>query len=134
SQTRYPVVYWLHGFESSAILESQSKEFANFVAAHDAIVVDYGPAQATGEFPLYFPELVDQVDRTLRTVADRDHRAISGYAPGGFLAEWTAGKFPDLVSSASGVSPTTEAQVGPKGFEVDCNLDELTHDGVRVAS
>src|SRR5580704_17612728 len=88
SQTRYPVIYWLHGFEPSTIRESQSQEMEKYVAAHNVIVADFGPAQTTGEFPLYFPELVERIDQTLRTIPDRDHRAISGYAGGGFLAQW----------------------------------------------
>jgi pimeloyl-ACP methyl ester carboxylesterase len=131
SQTRYPVIYWLHGFEPSATRESQSKEMEKYVAAHNVIVADFGPAQTTGEFPLYFPELVERIDQTLRTIPDRDHRAIAGYAPGGFLAQWTAAKFPDLVASASGIESPREAPVGPKGFEVDCNLDDLDFEGVR---
>ncbi len=134
SQVRYPVIYWLHGFEQSSIRESQSKEIEKYVAAHNVIVVDFGPLQTTGEFPLYFPELVERIDQTLRTIPDRDHRAISGYSSGGFLAQWTAAKFPDLVASASGLASTTEAPVGPKGFEVECSLDELDFEGVRRAA
>lgn len=130
SLKRYPVIYWLHGFEQSSIRVEQTKEFEKFAAAHDAIVVDCGPVETTGQFPLYFPELVEQVDQTLRTIPDRDHRGITGYSTGGFLAQWTAAKFPDLVASASGVAATKEAQVGPTGFEVDCNLDDLDYAGV----
>jgi len=131
AQRRYPVIYWLNGYEESSIREPHAKEIASYVAAHDVIVVDFGLAQTTGEFPLYFPELVERIDQTLRTVPDRDHRAISGYAAGGFLAQWTAAKFSDLVASASGLASTAEAQVGPKGFEVECNLNDLDFEGVR---
>jgi hypothetical protein len=130
SLKRYPVIYWLHGFEQSSIGAEHIKDFEKFAAAHDAIVVDCGPVETTGQFPLYFPELVEQVDQMLRTIPDRDHRGISGYATGGFLAQWSAAKFPDLVASASGVATTKEAQVGPRGFEVDCNLDDLDYAGV----
>src|ERR1700722_7053781 len=133
SQKRYPVIYWLHGFEQSSVHEAHIKEFEKFVAAHDAIVVDFGPVETTGEFPLYFPELVERIDQTLRTAPDREHRAITGYSTGGFLALWTAAKFPELVASASGLAPAREAPVGPKGFEVDCNLDDLDYAGVSRA-
>jgi len=133
SQKRYPVIYWLHGYEQSSIREQHTKEFQKFVAAHDAIVVDFGPVETTGEFPLYFPELVERIDQTLRTIPDRDHRGITGYSTGGFLAHWTAAKFPDLVASASGLAAIGEAPVGPKGFEVDCNLFFLDYAGVSRA-
>ena len=62
SQTRYPVIYWLHGFEQSSIRAEHTKEFEKFTAARDAIVVDCGPVETTGQFPLYFPELVERVE------------------------------------------------------------------------
>jgi pimeloyl-ACP methyl ester carboxylesterase len=133
SQKRYPVIYWMHGFEQSSIQAEHAKEFEKFVAAHDAIVVDFGPVETSGEFPLYFPELVEQVDQTLRTIPDRDHRGVTGYATGGYLAHWTAAKFPDLVGSASGLAAMSEADVGPKGFEVECNLRFLDYSGVSLA-
>ena len=134
SEKRYPVIYWMHGFETSAEQEQFTREAAAYVAVHDVIVVNTGPAETTGEFPLYFPELVEQADRTLRTIADRDHRAVTGYSAGGFMAFWTAGKFPDLVSSASSFMGPTEYTIGPKGFDEECNFDDFypNYSGVRT--
>ena len=111
SQKRYPVIYWLYGYEQAN--PEREKEISAYVTAHDVIVVYVGPVETSGEYPMYFPELVDHVDRTLRTVADRGHRAVTGYSVGGFLAFYTAGKYPDLVGSASSFLGTTEAPVGP---------------------
>jgi len=134
SQKRYSVVYWLHGFETSAEQEQLSREAAAYVAAHDVIVVNAGPAETVGEFPLYFPELVEEADKTLRTVADREHRGVTGYSAGGFMAFWLAGKYPDLVGSASSFMGPTEYTVGPKGFDVECNFDDFyaNYEGVRT--
>jgi len=134
SQKRYPVIYWLHGFETSAELQESARETSAYVAAHDVIVVNAGPAETTGEFPLYFPELVEQADKNLRTIADRDHRAVTGYSAGGFVAFWVAGKFPDLVGSASSFMGPTEYTIGPKGFDVECNFDDFfaNYDGIRT--
>src|SRR5439155_856535 len=86
-----------------------NEKIAADVAAHDLLVVSTGPVETNGEFPLYFPELVQQIDKTLRTIPDRDHRGVAGAAMGGFMAQWTAGKFPDLVGSASSSQPLAEA-------------------------
>jgi enterochelin esterase-like enzyme len=86
SQKRYPVVYWFHGYENSAEVNAYSKDISDYLAAHDLIVVDSGPLETTGQFPMYFQELMDQVDHTLRTVSDREHRGVSGFSAGGFLA------------------------------------------------
>ena len=131
---RYPVVYWLHGFETSAEQQQFAREIAAYVAAHDVIVVNAGPAETTGEFPLYLAELVEQADKNLRTVPDREHRGVTGYSAGGFMAFWAAGRYPDLVASASSFMGPTEYTVGPKGFDVECNFDDFfaNYDGVRT--
>jgi hypothetical protein len=132
SQKRYPVVYWLFGYEQAD--PGRDREIADFTAAHDVIVVEAGPLDTTGEFPLYFPELVSQADANLRTLADRDHRGVAGVALGGFLALWTAGKFPDLVASASSSNPYAESPVGPADFPVESGLEDgaFNYDGVRT--
>jgi hypothetical protein len=132
SQKRYPVVYWFHGYEA----ENAAREsaIANYVGTHDLILVDSGPVETTGTFPLYFPELAERIDTTFRTIADRDHRAVTGAGVGGFYAIWQASKCPDLVGSASSSGAATEAPVGPRGFDLESALDELysTLDPVRI--
>ncbi len=132
SQKRYAVLYWLYGYEQSS--EDRDREIASYVAAHDLLVVSTGPVETTGEFPLYFPELVEHIDKSLRTIPDRDHRGVTGVAMGGFMAQWTAGKFPDLVGSASSMQPFAEAPVGPRGFAPDSSIDDaaFNQDGVRA--
>ncbi len=126
SQQRYPVIYWLHGYESGA--EERAAQLAAWTVKHDAIVVDSGPAETSGNYPLYLPELASRVDRTLRTIANRDHRAASGFGTGGFLALWLAAHAPDLIGSASALSPVRSAPAGPSGFEVDTVLEDLRTD------
>jgi hypothetical protein len=124
------VVYWLHSLEPEpAIRESR---LAAYVSSHELILVDPGPADSRSV--LYFPELVDQVDGALRTVADRGHRAVAGVAGGGFMALLLAGKYPDLVGSASSFEGTPEAYVGPDAFPVEYNHDQFSgnYDGVRI--
>ena len=78
SRQRYPVVYWLHGSQEPPIRE---KRLADYVATHELILVDAGPSDAQSQFALYFPELIDQIDKTLRTVAECEHvPATSGDA------------------------------------------------------
>ena len=129
---RYPVVYWFHGYEPEN--ETRDAAIAAYVAAHAMIVVDSGPADTSGRFPLYFPELIEQVDKTLRTAADRAHRGVTGSGAGGYLAIWQASKVPDLVGSASSSGGPSIAPTGPEDFEVDSALVDVfgTLDGVRV--
>src|SRR5450631_3470496 len=130
--TRYPVIYWFHGYEPEN--PARDTGLAAYVATHPVIVVDSGPADTTGQFPLYFPELIEHIDHTLRTIPDRDHRAVTGSAAGGFLAIWQAAKCPDLVGSASSFGAPPEEAAGPRGFEVDSALSDLYPmlEGVRI--
>src|SRR5262245_19794743 len=89
SKKRYPVIYWFHGYEQTN--QAAEAEAAAYVGSHDVMIVSAGPVETEGTYPLYFPELVDYVDKTLRTIADREHRAITGFAAGGFMAFWLAG-------------------------------------------
>ena len=132
SQKRYPVIYWLHGYEQGD--GEREAIIAAYVATHDVIAVNSGPVETIGEYPLYFPELVDQVDRTFRTLTSREQRAVSGFSSGGFMAFWIAGKYPDLVSSASSFMGGTAASVGPRDLDLEYNLDDVyfNYDGVRT--
>ena len=132
SPQRYPVVYWLHSEEHQPA--ARESRLAAYVAAHELILVDPGPGDPQSQFPLFLTELVEQVDATLRTVADRGHRAVAGAAGGSFMALLLAGKYPDLFGSASSLEGTPEAFAGPQAFPVECNLDDLfdNYDGVRI--
>lgn len=162
STRRYPVIYWFHGYGEGANQSANGRNYdeggyggdtiAGFVATHDVLVVKWdgynprtrgenyprpynvGPVETSRQFPLYFPELVDYIDKTYRTMADRDHRAVTGYSNGGFMSFWIAGKYPDLVSSASSFMGSPEFFVGPQGFDVEYNVEDLyaNYDGVRT--
>ncbi|MBK6281520.1 MAG: hypothetical protein IPF54_01570 [Draconibacterium sp.] len=114
SSKRYPVIYFYHGwsqryfgsindFKSDEGKSNDGDNIANFITAHDVIVVkpdgynrgpdeeyylrpyNIGPVETSRQFPLYFPELVEYIDSNYKTIADRDHRAISGLSMGGFM-------------------------------------------------
>jgi hypothetical protein len=78
--------------------------------------------------------LVDFIDANFRTIADRDHRATAGLSMGGFMSFWIAGKYPQLVSSASSFMGSPEFFVGSRDFPVEYRHDEMygNYDGVRT--
>src|SRR5438105_10235383 len=57
SKKAYAVIYWLHAYEAGD--EARDAQLAAYAAAHDVILVDSGPAEASGNYPLYLPELAD---------------------------------------------------------------------------
>lgn len=123
-----------------------------FVSYHDVIVVkwdgynprtpgeDYprpyniSPVETARQFPLYFPELVAHIDSHYRTVANREHRATAGLSMGGFMSFWVAGKYPQLVGSASNFMGSSEFTVGPRGFPAEYRHEEMhgNYEGVRT--
>lgn len=158
---RYPVVYFFHGWHERYNRSDTGYDsgdayggdtIAAFVANHDLIVVKWdgynprtpgeeyarpynvSPVETDRQFPLYFPELVRVIDSQFRTIADREHRATSGLSMGGFMSYWVAGKYPDLVASASNFMGSTEFDVGPKGFPVEYRHSEMygNYEGLRT--
>ena len=132
SRKRYPVVYWFHGYDAENA--EREREISEYVAGHDLIVIEAGPVETTGGYPLYFPELAEHVDQTFRTQADRDHRAVTGFGMGGLYAYWVAGKFPEMVSSASAFDGVPQASIGPEGMEAEFAPADfaLNYEGVRT--
>lgn len=146
---KYPVIYFFHGwsqryFGSSNPYgdfdkgeENGGDNIANFVSKHGVIVVkadgynrspdepyyvrpyNVSPVETYRQFPIYFPELVEHIDAQYRTIADREHRAISGLSMGGFMTFWIAGKYPHLLSAAGNFCGSPEFEVGPKDFPVE---------------
>ena len=120
---RFPVIYWFHAYEAPD--EQRDKTLADWVAAHEVILIDAGPADLTGAFPQYPPELIEHIDRTLRTIPDRAHRAITGFGAAGFLALWEAARSPDLFGSASSFLADRDAEAGPAAFPVMMSISDL---------
>ena len=77
--------------------QNKGDNIEKFVATHDVIVVKsdgynrspsekyyfdpiiLAPAETHRQFPIYYPELIGYIDSHYNTIADREHRAISGF-------------------------------------------------------
>ncbi len=93
-----------------------------------------GPVETDRQFPFYFPELVQFIDSNYRTIADRDHRGISGLSMGGFMSFWVGGKYPHLVGSVSNFMGSPEFVVGPKEFPAEYLHTDMyrNYEGIRT--
>lgn len=160
---RYPVIYWFHGWGERFNRPGESGNYdtagyngdtiAGYVASHDVIVVKWdgfnprnandeaykrpynvSPVETHRQFPFYFPELAAYIDESYRTIADRNHRATSGFSMGGFMSLWIAGKYPEMVSSASAFMPSTEFFAGYRGQDSEYRHEEMraNYAGVRT--
>lgn len=138
---RYPVLYLLHGMggdeEAWMTLGRTSQILDNLIAAGKVkpmIVVmpngnvdmeaapgenHYGLAQPTtalpktmeGTYESSFKDIVNFVDKTYRTKADKAHRAIAGLSMGGFHSCHISKLYPDLFDYVGLFS----AAINPRG-------------------
>ncbi len=145
---RFPVIYFYHGWSQRYFGSTSRSGFdkgddndgdniANYVAGHEVIVVkpdgynrntdeayylrpyNVSPVETNRQYPIYFPELVGYIDAHYKTIADREHRAISGLSMGGFMTFWIGGKYPHLLSAAGNFCGSTEFEIGPKDTPVE---------------
>ncbi len=162
-QKRYPVIYFYHGWSQRYFGSTSRSGFdkgddnngdniANYVAGHDVIVVkpdgynrnpdqeyylrpyNVSPVETQRQYPIYFPELVYYIDAKYRTIADREHRAISGLSMGGFMTFWISGKYPHLLSAAGNFCGSTEFIIGPKDAPVEYRHMDMykNYEGMNV--
>jgi poly(3-hydroxybutyrate) depolymerase len=132
--------------------QNKGDNIANYVAKHNVIVVkadgynrrnneeyyrrpyNVSPVESYRQFPMYFPELVEYIDGHYRTIADRQHRAISGLSMGGFMTFFLAAKYPDMVSSAGSFCGSPEFIIGPFDFPAEYRHMDMykNFEGVNV--
>jgi enterochelin esterase family protein len=94
-RTRYPVLYLQHGMgedESGWIFQGRANFILdNLIAGGKAkpmiLVMDNGYASAAGKpnafVDLMVTDVIPMIDRSYRTIADREHRAMAGLSMGG---------------------------------------------------
>lgn len=56
------------------------------------------PHTMEGTFETVFPEIVNFIDKTYRTKADKEHRAIAGLSMGGFHSLHISKQYPDMFN------------------------------------
>tara|TARA_R110002096_G_scaffold4493_4_gene20772 strand:+ start:1143 stop:2063 length:921 start_codon:yes stop_codon:yes gene_type:complete len=129
-ETRFPVVYHLHGGRPGS--EMKSVKLAGFV--HDAVqkeeiqptiyVFPNGGPMSWYNYPktenglgedVFVKELIPHIDQTYRTRGNREGRALQGYSQGGRGTTRIMFKYPELWSS---VAP------GGSGYEPEKRIQE----------
>lgn len=119
-ERRYPVVYMLHGLGDNptswndswlrvqATIESlEEKGLGDMIYVFPSGYKTYYCNRYNGSYPfmdMLTQELIPFVDKTYRTLADREHRAVTGYSMGGFGACALALKHPELFVASAPLS------------------------------
>ena len=132
-QTRFPVIYLLHGLTGHFDNWGDKTKLAEYLAPYNFIVVmpegDNGwytdsATVPNDKYESYITrELVPEIDKNFRTLADRDHRAIAGLSMGGYGALKFGLKNPEMFvlagsfSGALGAAGWTDAQFAKMGIK-----------------
>lgn len=133
TRKRYPVVYFFHGWggrhfkdESAKLEYAMLKQLVNryqlIMVMWDGNIEEKEPRpynvgnHEDVKFQIqmkdYFPELVHYIDRTYRTLDDRDNRGIIGFSMGGFMSLFLSGKYPDMVCAGVSMMGSPEFFIG----------------------
>jgi len=130
-QRRYPTIYLFHGFGGGETqfagawvdIVSIATELMAAGKMGEVIIVLPNASNAyggswfarnplTGDYRTYLAkELVTYIDTKYRTIADPNHRAISGYSMGGYGALSLAIEYPDVFGAVAACSPVSDMQV-----------------------
>ncbi len=107
-QPGYPVIYLLHGLTGHFNNWTDKTRLAEYAASHNFIIVTpegndgwYTDSSRvpTDKYESYIVnELIPEIDKNFRTIADRDHRAIAGLSMGGFGSIKFGLKYPEMFS------------------------------------
>lgn len=130
TETRFPVVYYLHGGRPGSEIKSvglipkiHAAMMAKKVAPAIYVFVNGGPVShynypkkenGMGE-DVFINELIPHIDKTYRTIADRAGRGIEGFSQGGRGTARIMLKHPDLFCSAA---------PGGGGYETEKRISE----------
>ena len=114
-QARYPVIYLLHGLTGHYDNWGDKAKIAQYLAPYKFIVVmpeggnGWYTDSATVPNDRYesyiVQELIPEIDKNFRTLADRQHRVVAGLSMGGYGSIKFGLKYPEmfgLVGSFSG--------------------------------
>jgi S-formylglutathione hydrolase FrmB len=116
---RYPVIYLLHGLYGHFSNWTDMTDIATYAANYRFIIVmpegndgwwTDSVTVPTDRYESYIiRELIPEIDKAYRTIADRDHRFIAGLSMGGYGAIKFGLKYPDMFSLVGSFSGALDA-------------------------
>jgi endo-1,4-beta-xylanase len=153
-QTRFPVVYFLHGsggneasdtsfaFYARDAIDSGDINSAIYVFVNGGAYSGYRDNLSTNLLAetYFIEELIPAIDERYRTFADREGRALVGFSMGGGASARFALKFPELFSAAASISGSisrprdnsASAEAAPAPVRTDDLYDLVALNGDRI--
>ena len=146
----YPVVYFLHGYNSQAegtvawtkmeerhkaAMAATGREFIVVAPDNDTLLHGsmYSDSVTVGNFETFnSKELVDYIDSHYRTIAKRASRGLFGHSMGGYGTLRLGMKHPDVYSAIYAMNPCC---LSPRPFAADegSKYEKLTLEQLKTA-
>jgi len=126
----FPVVYLLHGYSGNySNWITKVPELNNYADAYQTLIVcpDGGfsswyfdsPIDTAFRYETHIAmELVNYIDKNYRTIADKDHRAITGLSMGGHGALFLALRHDDVFGAAGSMSGGVDLNESKNRFQI----------------
>ena len=141
--TRYPVVYLLHGcggnYASWITIKPELPQLASqynlIIVCHDGMINSWywnSPLNKDMQFEDYISdEVIRYTDSHYRTIADRSARAISGLSMGGHGAMWNAIRHRNVFGAAGSISGGLDIRPFPTNWKMQNQLGEFASNKKR---
>ena len=104
--------------------------------SYKPVMTNMLPGYKDGRYETAFPEIVNFIDATYRTIPDKAHRAIAGLSMGGFNSLYISVNYPDLFDYvglfSAGLDMSTVNQKLPTFANLDGKLDNLKKSGYKL--
>lgn len=135
--TRYPVVYLLHGcggnYASWITIKPELPQLASqynlIIVCPDGLINSWywnSPLNKDMQFEDYISdEVIRYTDSYYRTIADRSARAISGLSMGGHGAMWNAIRHRNVFGAAGSISGGLDIRPFPTNWKMQNQLGEF---------
>ena len=140
--TKFPVVYFLHGYGgsySNCITRiPQLKEYADtygmIIVCPDGALSSWylnSPVDSNFRYETHIAyEVVDYIDKHYKTLADKNHRAITGLSMGGYGALFLSLRHPDIFGAAAAMSGAMDISSLKGQFDIIKRVgDTIIHAG-----
>ncbi len=131
----YPVIYLLHGLTGNYANWTDRTKLAEYAAKHEIFIVTPegengwytdGATNGKDKYESYIiKELIPEVDKRFRTIADRKNRAIAGLSMGGYGAIKFGLKYPEMFSLAGSFSGALGAASFPSSRRGEASMRSL---------
>lgn len=136
SKTRFPVVYLLHGYGGNQRqwvslapqLKTKVDELQIIIVCPDGGVGSWymdSPVDSSFKYERFVSsELVGYIDKNYKTVADKQHRAITGLSMGGHGGLYLAIRHRDVYASAGSTSGGVDIRPFPNNWDLKKRLGD----------